>query len=133
MAMGKYELNSWLYEKSEKTGICSEKAWVVSISLCQMQSKVRKEAALSAVDEQRHNKEATEAENALNIADMAQHEAAVSPWTPLQDTTDCGHWYPAWSLVIGGLCVIHHIAFAQKWAPIWRLLIQPIGTGWCRL
>lgn len=42
-----------------------------------MQSKVRKEAALSAVDEQRRNKEATEAENAANIAKMAEHEAAV--------------------------------------------------------
>ena len=43
-----------------------------------LQSKVRKEAALSAVDEQRRNKEATEAENAANIAKMAEHEAAVS-------------------------------------------------------
>ena len=42
-----------------------------------LQSKVRKEAALSAVDEQRRNKEATEAENAANIAKMAEHEAAV--------------------------------------------------------
>lgn len=43
-----------------------------------MQSALRKEAALSAVDEQRHNKEAVEAENAANIAKMAEHEAAVS-------------------------------------------------------
>jgi len=42
-----------------------------------LQSEVRKEAALSAVDEQRKNKEATEAENAANIAKMAEHEAAV--------------------------------------------------------
>lgn len=42
-----------------------------------LQSKVRKEAASSAVDEQKRNKEATEAENAANIAKMAEHEAAV--------------------------------------------------------
>ena len=47
------------------------------LTLLCVQSKVRKEAALSAVDEQRRNKEATEAENAANIAKMAEHEAAV--------------------------------------------------------
>ena len=43
-----------------------------------MQSALRKDAALSAVDEQRHIREAVEAENAANIAKMAEHEAAVS-------------------------------------------------------
>ena len=43
-----------------------------------VQSALRKDAALSAVDEQRRIREAVEAENAANIAKMAEHEAAVT-------------------------------------------------------
>lgn len=40
---------------------------------------MRKEAALSAVDEQQRIREAVEAENAANIAKMTENEAAVRP------------------------------------------------------
>ena len=43
-----------------------------------LQAELRKEAALSAVDEQRRNKQAIEAENAANIAKMTENESAVS-------------------------------------------------------
>lgn len=43
------------------------------------QAELRKEAAASAIEEQLKDKEATEADNAANLAKLAEHEALVRP------------------------------------------------------
>jgi len=65
---------------------CVRSAWALATCACaqepcrcarRAQAELRKEAAASAIEEQLKDKEATEADNAANLAKLAEHEALV--------------------------------------------------------
>lgn len=60
---------------------------------CRAQAELRKEAAASAIEEQLKDKEATEADNAANLAKLAEHEALVRTPRPCRcaEVSHC-HW-----------------------------------------
>ena len=77
-----------------------------------MQAELRKEAAASAIEEQLKDKEATEADNAANLAKLAEHEALVRP-QPYRLTSRCCS--PAQSTLYTRVCAHEERASHDLW------------------
>ncbi len=73
------------------------------------QAELRKEAAASAIEEQLKDKEATEADNAANLAKLAEHEALVRastlPYRRARPRARLGH-EPGAARVCSGCMVV---------------------------